>query len=181
MARGRGGRRDVKSRASGSRCAERFQGVQAGSSSGWAGGRIQPAAAKSDSVSIQSGIKRRAATVEKLRELSRPPDTESRVLSRRTPRINVTFETEQVRGKGYLKSISHKGLFLRSSTVLAVDDEVRLTFRDRKGVKVEVRGIVGWTTEQLSSGEEPKPGFGVFVALEQNQAFVEFVEQMLFS
>jgi hypothetical protein len=105
---------------------------------------------------------------------------ERRTLHRVVKRIPVTFESGSLRGKGHIKNVSKKGLFLRSSVLPPVGSAVSLRFADRKGKPVEVRGKVRWTTQQLASGERAQPGFGVLVARD-DPAFTEFFEQILFA
>jgi len=104
---------------------------------------------------------------------------ERRTLNRVVQRIDARFEAGSVRGKGYLKNVSKKGLFLRARVLPPVGSEVRVFLRDRAGAEIEVRGTVRWTTQQLPAAEKARPGFGVSVAPD-DQAFIEFFEQILF-
>ena len=94
-------------------------------------------------------------------------------------RIPATFESGKLRGQGYVKNVSKTGLFLRADTLPEAGSEVRVSVRDRKGAKVELRGTVRWTTRQLPPGSKAQPGFGVRIASD-DPAFVEFFEQILF-
>jgi hypothetical protein len=93
-------------------------------------------------------------------------------------RIPAAFEAGKLRGKGHIKNISKEGLFLRSNTLPAPGASVRIVFHDRHGSKVEVRGTVRWTTEQLPPEEKAKPGFGVYIE-RGNDEFDEFFENIL--
>jgi Tfp pilus assembly protein PilZ len=105
---------------------------------------------------------------------------ERRSLHRAVKRIHVAFEAGNLRGKGHIKNVSKKGLFLRTAVLPPVGSDVRVIFPDRTGTKIEVRGKVRWTTAQLPATEKAKPGFGVQI-VRDNQAFNEFFEQILFS
>ena len=89
---------------------------------------------------------------------------ERRTLNRVVQRIAAKFQAGSVRGEGYLKNVSKKGMFLR----------------DRRGVDVEIVGKVAWTTKQLPPGAKAQPGFGISIDRD-DPAFVEFFEQILFS
>jgi hypothetical protein len=106
------------------------------------------------------------------------PTVERRRLRRILKRIPAAFESGKLRGKGHIKNVSKEGLFLRTSVLPPVGEEVRVLFHDRKGSKIEVRGLVRWTTDQLPLGSKAKPGFGVFIA-RGNEVFEEFFEQIL--
>ena len=106
------------------------------------------------------------------------PRVERRRLRRILKRIPAAFESGRLRGKGHIKNVSKEGLFLRTSVLPPVGDDVRVIFHDRKGSKIEVHGLVRWTTDQLPLGSKAKPGFGVFIA-RGNPVFDEFFEQIL--
>jgi PilZ domain-containing protein len=109
---------------------------------------------------------------------ARPPGVERRKLRRILKRIPASFEAGTMRGKGHIKNVSKEGLFVRSSVLPPVGADVRVVFPDRNGTKIEVRGTVRWSTDQLPPGEKAKPGFGVFIA-RGNETFDEFFEQIL--
>jgi len=105
---------------------------------------------------------------------------ERRRLHRLVKRIPATFEAGKLRGTGHIKNVSKKGLFLRTGLLPPVGSDVRVLFSDRKGTKIALRGRVRWTTDQLPAGEKAKPGFAVYIRLD-DKAFAEFFEQILFS
>jgi|SRR6516162_9334357 hypothetical protein len=105
---------------------------------------------------------------------------ERRTLNRVVQRIAAKFQAGSVRGEGYLKNVSKKGMFLRTGVLPAVGSEVRVFLRDRRGVDVEIVGKVAWTTKQLPPGAKAQPGFGISIDRD-DPAFVEFFEQILFS
>ena len=55
---------------------------------------------------------------------------------------------------------------------------MRVIFHDRTGSKIEVRGTVRWTTQQLPKDEQAKPGFGLHIP-RGNEDFDEFFGQIL--
>ena len=95
-------------------------------------------------------------------------------------RIPAAFEAGPLRGKGYIKNVSKKGLFIRSGVLPPVGSAVRVLFHDRNGSKIEIRGTVRWTTDQLPAGNKTKSGFSVYIPRD-NEDFSEFLEQILFS
>jgi PilZ domain-containing protein len=108
----------------------------------------------------------------------KPPTVERRKLRRILKRIPASYEAGKMRGKGHIKNVSKEGLFVRSSALPPIGAEVRIVFPDRNGTKIEVRGVVRWTTNQLPPAEKAKPGFGVYIA-RGNDTFDDFFEQIL--
>jgi Tfp pilus assembly protein PilZ len=103
---------------------------------------------------------------------------ERRRLRRVMKRIPAAFEAGKLRGKGYIKNISKEGLFVRTNILPPAGTQVRIVFHDRHGSKIEVRGTVRWTTDQLPPEEKATPGFGVYIP-RGNDEFQEFFEQIL--
>ena len=101
-----------------------------------------------------------------------------KMLRRSIKRIPAAFEAGDARGNGHVKNVSKEGLFVRSSTLPEPGAEIRLIFHDRHGSKLEVRGIVRWTTTQLPDANMAKPGFGVQL-LERPEGYMDFYEQIL--
>ena len=110
--------------------------------------------------------------------MSQEPKVERRKLRRILKRIPAAFEAGKLRGKGHIKNVSKEGLFLRTSVLPALGDDVRVIFHDRTGSKIEVRGTVRWTTKQLPREEQAKPGFGLHIP-RGNEDFDEFFGQIL--
>jgi hypothetical protein len=110
--------------------------------------------------------------------MPKAPGVERRKLRRILKRIPAAFEAGKLRGKGHIKNVSKEGLFVRSDVLPERGGEVRVLFHDRNGEKIEVRGLVRWTTKQLPAGTKAKSGFGVFVPPD-NQEFRDFFEQIL--
>ena len=105
---------------------------------------------------------------------------ERRSLTRVVKRISATFVAGPVRGKGHIKNVSKRGMFLRTIQIPEVGTPVRVTFRDRDGSTVEVNGTVHWTTKQLPASSKAQPGFGIQIPAD-SQEFTEFFERILFS
>jgi len=110
--------------------------------------------------------------------MTQQPKVERRKLRRILKRIPASFEAGQVRGKGHIKNVSKEGLFVRTSVLPPVGEDVRVIFPDRTGSKIEVHGTVRWTTQQLAKEQKAKPGFGVHIP-RGNEAFDEFFAQIL--
>lgn len=110
--------------------------------------------------------------------MSKRPEVERRKLRRILKRIPAAFEAGSLRGKGHIKNVSKEGLFVRSSVLPPVGNDVRVIFPARNGSKIEVHGSVRWTTDQLPAAAKAKPGFGVFIP-RGNEEFDEFFAQIL--
>src|SRR5262249_7879952 len=110
--------------------------------------------------------------------MQKAPRVERRRLRRILKRIPASFEAGSMRGKGHIKNVSKEGLFVRSSVLPPVGVDVRIVFPDRNGTKIEVRGLVRWSTDQLPPSAKAKPGFGVFIP-RGNETFDHFFEQIL--
>jgi hypothetical protein len=64
-------------------------------------------------------------------------------------------------GEGSIQNVGPGGLFVRSSTIGKVGDEVRLSFSGLDGDVVEVAGIIWWTKHNLGGRGPGLHGFGV--------------------
>ncbi len=101
-----------------------------------------------------------------------------RFLRRRIAPIPVAFESGPLSGRGHLKNISREGVFIRCEVLPEPGAVIQLLFHDRQGTKVEVNGVVRWTTAQLPALSSAQPGFGVFIE-DPSEAFLAFYEQIL--
>ena len=77
-----------------------------------------------------------------------------------------------------MKNLSQSGLFIRSHVLPHQGDEVIISFTSPKGSKIEVAGMVRWTTEQFPAEEVIPPGFGVLLH-RVDEAFLRFFEEIL--
>ncbi len=103
---------------------------------------------------------------------------ERRKLKRNVTRVPASFESGELRGKGHVKNVSKGGLFLRTDALPEAGSEVRVLFHTQLARKVEIRGIVVWSTAELDQ-PDARPGFGVRFEGASEQ-FLEFYEQILF-
>jgi hypothetical protein len=110
-------------------------------------------------------------------EMSDTLGSERRKLRRIVKRIPAAFEAGRIRSRGHIKNVTKVGLFVRCEELPTTGEKVRVVFHDRNGCKVEVRGEVRWTTEQLRE-RTPKPGFGVHIDTPSPE-FLDFYEQIL--
>ena len=81
-------------------------------------------------------------------------------------------------GRGHLKNISREDVFIRCEVLPEPGAVVQLIFHDRQGTKVDVNGVVRWTTAQLPDSSSAPPGFGVFIE-DPREVFLAFYEQIL--
>jgi uncharacterized protein (TIGR02266 family) len=107
-----------------------------------------------------------------------PRGIERRRLRRVLKQVPVAFEAGCVRGRGHIKNLSKGGVFVRTDRLPDSGDDVRILFHDRKGSKIEVLGIVAWTTDQLPSEEVGPSGFGMRFSHVPDE-YLEFFEQVL--
>ena len=104
------------------------------------------------------------------------PVGERRRLRRIMKRIPAAFESASIRSRGHIKNVTKNGLFVRADQLPQPNERVRVVFHDRNGSKVEVRGEVRWTTDQMPKAS--KAGFGMVIE-SPTPEFLEFFEQIL--
>lgn len=100
-----------------------------------------------------------------------------RRLKRYVQRIPVRFQSAGLRGQGHIKNLHKQGLFIRSSLLPDPGAEVRVSFESRDGAKIEVEGVVRWTTDQVTAGDS-QSGFGVLLT-RVDDCYLRFFEQIL--
>ena len=100
-----------------------------------------------------------------------------RRLKRYVQRIPVRFQSAGLRGQGHIKNLHKEGLFIRSSLLPDPGAEVSVSFESRDGAKIEVEGVVRWTTEQIPAADSHS-GFGVLLT-RVDDYYVRFFEQIL--
>jgi len=102
---------------------------------------------------------------------------ERRKLRRTVTRIPATFASGDTHGNGYVKNVSRGGVFLRTDTLPAPGAPVSILFHAPNGTKVEIAGVVRWTTDQLPE-ETNFAGFGMQLEGD-NEAYLEFFDALL--
>lgn len=108
-----------------------------------------------------------------------PHGIERRRLRRVLKRIPAAFDAGTARGRGHIKNLSKGGVFVRTDRLPEPGSDVRILFHDRGGSKIEVHGVVAWTTDQLSPEEDAgAAGFGVRFSYVSDE-YLEFFEQIL--
>ena len=91
-----------------------------------------------------------------------------------------SFHSEKIFGLGRIRNLTKSGLFLQSATVPEVGKPVRVLFGDARGSKIEVRGRVVWTTEQLPRDHKAKQTRGFGMKLDRpTPDFLEFFEYVM--
>lgn len=108
------------------------------------------------------------------------PGKERRRLKRIVGRIGARFESEGLRGQGYIKNLHKRGMFLRSSLLPQPGADVCIVFEGPDGEKVEVVGTIRWTTDQIGRLEQGQPGFGILLH-HSNADYLRFFETILTS
>ena len=103
----------------------------------------------------------------------------SRIPMRRfLKRIPAYFEGGGVHASGHILRLSREGMFLGSETLPAAGTDMRVTFADRLGNKIEVEGNVRWNTSDKP--EAPDPGFGMHIP-RPSDTYQEFYEKLVTS
>ena len=110
--------------------------------------------------------------------MSSPGAKERRKLKRFVRRIPAKFSTHSIEGTGHVKNLSKEGLFMRTNCLPQPGEEVQIIILTRDRLKIEVMGVVRWTTAQLDNETPAQPGFGVHIQ-NRSDAFVEFFTDLL--
>jgi hypothetical protein len=103
---------------------------------------------------------------------------ERRKLKRRVKRIPAHYTSGAQSGAGHVKNLSKEGLFLRVDELPKVGHAIRVVIQAGDGSKVEVEGIVRWTTDQLPNAEAVSSGFGMIIE-SPSDAYRAFFEDLL--
>ena len=93
-------------------------------------------------------------------------------------RIPARFQSGSVVGQGHIKNVCREGLFLRTGDLPEPGQAVSISFETETGSKVEVEGVVRWTTDQLPNAEDVPRGFGIQISA-PSPSFLEFFEHLL--
>lgn len=86
---------------------------------------------------------------------------ERRRLKRYVERLRTTFQSGRMRGEGHIRNLCKEGMFVRSDRLPQPGSPVALVLEVSGGDKIEIHGIVRWTTAQLPNARSVSPGFGV--------------------
>jgi Tfp pilus assembly protein PilZ len=75
--------------------------------------------------------------------------------------LQTRFEAGPVKASGEIGNVGQGGLFVATPSIPETGEKVELRFEEPGGQRVEVAGVVWWTTDcQEVPGGQP-PGFGV--------------------
>ena len=85
----------------------------------------------------------------------------------------IRFETESIGGRGRVKNISPRGLFVLTDKIPLVEESVHVVFQDDTLVWIDLIGVVRWTRPE--ENESGTPGFGLEIdtAPEEYKAYVQ--------
>ncbi len=86
---------------------------------------------------------------------------ERRRLKRFVERVSVHFQSGRLRGHGYVRNLSKEGLFIRSERLPEPGSPIHVQIETHDGQKIELGGVVRWTTAQLPQSRNVAGGFGV--------------------
>ena len=90
--------------------------------------------------------------------------------------IQTVFEAGPVHGRGKIRNVGEGGVFVGTAQVPSQGEMVVLSFRDQKGRKLDVSGLVWWTTSD-APGPHRVPGFGMRL-LDQSDDYSRFVASL---
>ena len=102
---------------------------------------------------------------------------ERRRLKRIVKRIPVRFQAESLRGAGHIKNLTQEGIFVRSDVLPEPGENISVGFDAPDGRKVEIEGVVRWTTAQFPK-RGVRPGFGVRLH-RVDEEYLRFFESIL--
>jgi Tfp pilus assembly protein PilZ len=90
--------------------------------------------------------------------------------------IKTDFVAGELKARGKIRNLCAGGLFVRTSAIPEQGDSVRLRFRAPTGARVDVAGLVWWTTVERGLNDR-QAGFGVRVldASDDYQALIELL------
>ena len=103
---------------------------------------------------------------------------ERRRLKRFMSGIPASFVCGSQAARAVVRNLSKEGLFLRSDTLPAPGATVQVLLQPPGNPKVEVMGIVRWTTDQLPDRIPGQTGFGVRIE-NPPDAFLELFARLL--
>ena len=111
----------------------------------------------------------------------RPPQggRERRRLRRIGSRISVQFQAGTLRGTGHIKNLTQEGLFVRSHILPEPGESVYVTLTTPEGTKIEVTGVVRWTTAQMAQAGAARISVGSSMSRAAYGALVRAAEDML--
>lgn len=90
--------------------------------------------------------------------------------------IQTEFEAGPHKGQGKICNVGEGGAFVGTPQPPNQGETVRLSFRDRKGRRLDVTGLVWWTTDE-APGAHRVPGFGMRL-LDESEEYQAFVESL---
>ncbi len=102
-----------------------------------------------------------------------------RKLKRHGTRLSALFLCGPKNGNGRIKNLSNAGLFMRTEARLPLPGApIQVLIRRPNGEKLEVVGVVRWTTEQIPADRAAIPGFGMMIDPVTDQ-YRQFYEDIL--
>jgi hypothetical protein len=91
--------------------------------------------------------------------------------------IKTDFVAGELKARGKIRNLCADGLFVCTQVVPEQGDSVRLRFRAPTGARVDVAGLVWWTTVERGLTDR-QSGFGVRV-LDANEDYEALIEMLL--
>jgi Tfp pilus assembly protein PilZ len=92
--------------------------------------------------------------------------------------IPAEFSAGRLQGTGQIKNLSEGGLFVGTGSLPAQGETVELCFTVPGGSRIELSGMVWWTTADSAERRHRQTGFGLRL-LEENDAYRTWVATLL--
>ena len=89
--------------------------------------------------------------------------------------LQTRFEAGELSGTGKIRNLGDHGLFVGSNLIPEEGEAVLVTFTVPEGFRVEVSGLVWWTTCESGDARHRTQGFGLRL-LDVSDAYQRFVE-----
>jgi hypothetical protein len=119
-----------------------------------------------------AGLKTQRAGADRPRVTTKAQRRHKRVAKK----ISALIHAGESYGQGSIKNLSREGMFLRSRLMPDPGADVRVRFETISGEKIEVTGIVRWSTAGFPEKDVPR-GFGMRIDAPTKE-YIEFFKAL---
>ena len=92
--------------------------------------------------------------------------------------IPAEFAAGEIKATGQIRNLNEGGLFVGTASIPAQGETVQLNFSVPGGARIELSGMVWWTTTDSKEQRHRHPGFGLRL-LEENADYRSWIESLL--
>lgn len=92
--------------------------------------------------------------------------------------IPAEFAAGAIQATGQIRNLNEGGLFVGTASIPAQGETVQIHFSVPGGERIELSGMVWWTTADATEQRHRHPGFGLRL-LEENAAYRSWIESLL--